>query len=104
MAGATITLPLDTLLRISAILGIHKALRILFADGERALQWLRNENAAPLFGGQRPIDLMLSGTQVGLIEVRRFLDAWRGGVFAAPLDHPIEDRPWSESEIEIVDG
>ncbi len=30
------TLPLDTLLRISAVLGIHKALAILFSrDGER---------------------------------------------------------------------
>ena len=103
-AGTRITLPLDTLLRISAVLGIHKALRILFADSTRALQWLRSENAAPLFGGQRPIDLLLSGTQVGPLELRRFLDAWRGGVFATPIEHPIEDEAWDDDAIEIVDG
>ena len=103
-SGQRLTLPLDSLLRISAVLGIHKALRILFPDDERARQWLQSPNAAPLFGGQRPLDLMLSGTQLGLLEVRRFLDAWRGGLFAAPLEHPVAEQAWADSDIEIVDG
>lgn len=103
-AGQRVSLPLDSLLRISAILGIHKDLRILFGSPDRGLRWLRNENSAPLFGGQRPLDLVLSGTQVGIVEVRRFLDAWRGGLSAAPLDHEIEDATWSDRDIRIQDA
>ena len=103
-AGERISLPLDTLLRIASILGIHKGLRILFGDRQRGVQWLRTENAAPLFGGQRPIDVVLSGTQMGILDVRRHLDSWRGGIFSAPTDHPIEDEPWEDEQIEIIDA
>jgi hypothetical protein len=103
-AGHRISLPLDTLLRISAILGVHKDLRILFGDAQRGVQWLRAANAAPLFGGQCPLDLILSGAQAGIVDVRRFLDSWRGGRFAAPVDHPVEDSPWSDADIEIIDA
>lgn len=103
-AGLGISLPLDTLLRISAILGIHKDLRILFGDPQRGVQWLRAENAAPLYGGQQPIDLILSGTQMGMLDVRRFLDSWRGGISAAPIDHEIEDQAWSDEDIVILDA
>lgn len=103
-AGHGISLPLDTLLRISAILGVHKDLRILFGDPQRGVQWLRTANAAPLFGGQCPMDLILSGAQSGIVDVRRFLDSWRGGLFAPPVDHPIEDAPWSDADIEIIDA
>lgn len=103
-AGRNISLPLDTLLRISAILGIHKDIRILFEDTQRGVQWLRAENAGLLFGGQRPIDLILSGTQMGILELRRFLDSWRGGISAAPIDHEIEDQAWSDEDIVIIDA
>lgn len=84
-SGAEINLPLDTLLRISAVLGIHKALRIVFVDDAVAIGWLKSPNAGLVFGGQAPIDLVTSGTQDGLMLVRRHLDAWRGGQFAAPI-------------------
>lgn len=103
-ADRNISLPLDTLLRISAILGIHKDLRILFGDTRRGVQWLRAENADLLFGGQRPIDLILSGTQMGILELRRFLDSWRGGISAAPIDHEIEEQAWSDEDIVIIDA
>ncbi|MBZ9936087.1 MbcA/ParS/Xre antitoxin family protein [Mesorhizobium sp. BR1-1-16] len=82
---APLILPLDTLLRISAVLGIHKALRILFAADADALFWLRAPNSGPLFGGQPPLALAANGTQDGLMLLRRHLDAWRGGLFSAPL-------------------
>jgi len=103
-AGQNVSLPLDTLIRISAILGIHKDLQILFGDPQRGVQWLRAENAAPLFGGQRPMDLILSGAQIGMLEVRRFLDSWRGGISTAPIDHEIEDQAWSDEDIAIIDA
>ncbi|NMJ41065.1 DUF2384 domain-containing protein [Roseomonas sp. JC162] len=82
--GEDITLPTDTLLRISAVLGIHKALRILFASDADGLRWLREPHAALPFGGQPPIALALGGTQDGLMLLRRFLDAARGGLYMAP--------------------
>ncbi|MDP6815491.1 MAG: MbcA/ParS/Xre antitoxin family protein [Alphaproteobacteria bacterium] len=102
--GRGLSLPLDTLLRLSAMLGIHKDLRILFGDPQRGVQWLRSANQASLFGGQRPIDLIVSGSQMGIIDVRRFLDGWRGGISAGPVDDEIEDQAWNDGDILIVDG
>jgi hypothetical protein len=82
--GGTVTLPVDTLLRISAVLGIHKALRILFATDEDVIGWLRGPHHALPFAGQKPMDLVTCGTQDGLMAVRRFLDAARGGRYMAP--------------------
>jgi hypothetical protein len=79
-----VTLPVDTLTRISAVLGIHKALRILFATEAEGAAWLRRPNAALPFGGQPPITLITAGSQDGLMQVRRFLDAARGGLHMAP--------------------
>lgn len=78
--GGGPTLPLDALLRISTILGIYKALAILFPRPDEAMTWLKGPHQHPLFGGQSPLDLMPSGTQDGLLSVRRYLDAWRGGL------------------------
>ncbi|MBN8728330.1 MAG: DUF2384 domain-containing protein [Xanthomonadales bacterium] len=68
----------DTLERISYLLGIYKALHILFPDPAQADGWLRRANAAPLFGGASALDRMLAG-QVGDLQlVRQYLDAQRG--------------------------
>lgn len=82
--GADLTLGVDVLLRISAILGIHKALTILFHDPDQAMIWLRGPHKAVPFSGQAPIALATSGTQDGLLSLRRYLDAWRGGSAAHP--------------------
>ena len=67
----------DTLDRISYLLGIYKALHILF-PAHSAQEWLRNPNQATLFGGQSPLDYMLGGSLIALADVRRYLDAARG--------------------------
>lgn len=67
----------DTLDRLSYVLGIYKALHILFSD-DTAAQWLRNPNADPLFNGNAPLQYMLSGQLVALADVRRYLDWARG--------------------------
>lgn len=67
----------DTLDRLSYLLGIYKALHILFSD-QTALQWLKNPNDDPLFNGKSPLDYMLSGQLVTLADVRRYLDWARG--------------------------
>ncbi len=68
----------DTLERISYLLGIFKALAILFPQPDRADAWLRTPNAAPTFGGRSALERMLSGHVADLYVVRQYLDAQRG--------------------------
>src|SRR3546814_2209594 len=88
----TCALPIsvDVLLRISAVLGVHKALRILFGGArDEEVAWLRDPHDALSFGGQPPMALLTNGTQDGIMLVRRYLDAFRGVVAppgAADLD------------------
>lgn len=88
--GEPLVLPLDTLLRVSALLGIHKALSILFRDPDQAVVWLKGSHAGLPFSGQAPFDLVVSGTQDGLMTVRRYLDAWRGGGSQGPVPADME--------------
>ena len=66
----------DTKARLSNLMGIHKALRIIFADPPRAYGWIKRPNAA--FSGRRALDVMLGGELTDLMRVRRYLDAERG--------------------------
>lgn len=70
------TLPADTRERLSHILGIWKSLRILFTHDERGEAWVRAKNR--YFDGASALDVMLEGMS-GIIRVRRYLDAQRGG-------------------------
>ena len=68
----------DTLERVSYILGIFKALAILLPRRAAADSWLRRSNAAPVFNGHAPLELMLGGKVASLYLVRRYLDGERG--------------------------
>lgn len=68
----------DTLERVSYVLGIFKALRILLPRREARLAWLRNANADPEFGGAAPLEVMAAGKVANLYRVRRYLDGQRG--------------------------
>ena len=72
-------LPKDALERISYILGIYKALRILLPDMQAADAWIRRPNTAPPFGGRSALGRMMSGQVADLFVVRQYLDAQRGG-------------------------
>jgi hypothetical protein len=76
-AGKARTVPHDTLRRISYLLGIYKALQILYQDPQLADSWIRRPNAA--FGGQSALERMLAGDVADLAAVRAHLDAARGG-------------------------
>jgi hypothetical protein len=73
--------PLDrhVLERLSYLFGIYAALQILLPVRERADEWLRKPNAAPLFGGRPALERMLGGQVADLFVVRQYLDAQRGG-------------------------
>lgn len=63
--------------RLSNIMGIHKALRLIFREPQRAYAWMHAPNDA--FGGRSALDVMLGGELTDLMRVRRYLDAERGG-------------------------
>lgn len=94
-----ITLDVDRLMRISIVLGIRQALSILYPTERDAIAWLRTPNGAPLFGGRTPITLITSGTQDGLMSVRRFLDAACGGLYMAPNEVDQAFRPYQDADI-----
>lgn len=83
-AEASLALPLDTLTRISGILGIHKALGILFPIEAEAMTWLRGPHRGEVFGEQAPLEVMIEGGLDGIFTVRRYLDGWRGGLRGGP--------------------
>lgn len=94
-----ITLDVDRLTRISIVLGIHKGLGILHATEREGVAWLRTPHTAPLFGGRTPMALITSGTQDGLMSVRRFLDAARGGLYMPPNEIDRAFRPYTDADI-----
>jgi uncharacterized protein (DUF2384 family) len=69
----------DQLTRISALVGIYKGLHLLFAD-DMADRWPKLANTGPLFRGRTPIESMLKGGIPHMLEVRRYVDAVRGGL------------------------
>lgn len=75
----TRTVDADTLLRISYLVGIFKALHILH-DEALADEWVRLPNSNRIFGGQAPLVFMRQGGLPAMQTVRRLLDARRGGL------------------------
>lgn len=77
-SGKCGTLSYDTLTRISLIMGIYKALHILYPDETLADSWVRLPNRNALFGGRPAIELMTNGGLDGLFQVRRLVDGRLG--------------------------
>ena len=69
----------DQLTRASATIGIHKGLRLLFAD-DMALRWPKLVNSGPIFQRRSPVDAMIDGGIPLMLETRRYVDAIRGGL------------------------
>ncbi len=66
----------DTIERLSYVLGIYKALQLLFPNPQQADAWMRKPNQN--FGGRSALQHALGGKVVDLALVRRTLDAARG--------------------------
>ena len=78
-SGDVATLSYDALARLSLILGVYKALQILYPEPLFADRWVKMPNTNPLFAGQPPLTLMIDAGLDGLARVRRLLDGRRGG-------------------------
>jgi hypothetical protein len=73
------TLDTDTLTRISYLVGIFKALNMLYSN-ELADAWAQRANANRIFSSGTPLAYMMKGGQSAMQVVRRLLDARRGGM------------------------
>jgi hypothetical protein len=73
------TLTQDQLTRVSALVGVFKGLNLLFADN-MADRWPKMPNSGPLFLNRTPVNTMIEGGIPIMIEVRRYVDALRGGL------------------------
>ena len=69
----------DKLLRISYLVGIFKALNILYSE-KLADAWIQLANSNRLFAGRTPLAHMIGGGLPAMQTVRRLLDARRGGM------------------------
>lgn len=69
--------PRDLKARLSNLMGIHKALRIIFTEVERGYGWVKRPNEA--FRSASALDVMLAGELTDIMRIRRYLDSVRGG-------------------------
>jgi uncharacterized protein (DUF2384 family) len=96
-----LTLNVDTLMRISAMLGIYQGLRFLYTDESEAIKWLRTPHKAIIFGGRPPLDLVMCGTQDGLLTVRRFLDSACEGRYMPPSKLDADFPGYDDADIVV---
>ncbi len=74
--GEISRLTVDQKTRLSVLMGVHKALRILYTENARSYAWVKKPNRA--FDGKAPIEIMMQGQIMDLFDVRFYLDAARG--------------------------
>jgi hypothetical protein len=68
----------DKLRRISYLVGIFKALNIIYSE-DLADQWMQLPNKNRIFRGMAPNDYLIHGGLPAFATVRKLLDARRGG-------------------------
>jgi hypothetical protein len=76
--GQKKTLDQDKLTRISLLVGVFRALNILYSR-KLADAWVNLPNTNPMFEGEAPVTYMIKGGVPALVRIRQLLDARRGG-------------------------
>ena len=77
-AGKSHSVSDDELDRLAYITGIYSALNILYSP-ENTLLWLKNPSeSASIWRGQSPLEYLLTGKMMALIDVYRYLNGLRG--------------------------
>lgn len=69
----------DQLTRVSYLLNIHQALKIIFSNSENVNSFMSLENHNAYFEGAKPLDIISSGNFADLHEVAMRIDALRSG-------------------------
>ena len=76
---AAISLDRDQLSRVSFVLNMHAALRMVFDNPENLYGFMRMPNNNAFFFGRSPLEVMSTGDIVAVYETFRRIDALRGG-------------------------
>ncbi|GAC34952.1 MbcA/ParS/Xre antitoxin family protein [Paraglaciecola polaris] len=74
--GDATKLTQDQLTRVSIVLGVYKALRLLFPTAEQAHAWINKANTH--FNGKPAREQFCTGNMISMLDLRRYLDAVRG--------------------------
>ncbi len=98
-ADQPLILEADVLLRISAVLGIYRSLRLLEGTDDEGLKWLRSVNREIPFSGKAPLELMLAGFEPGLMDVRGYLLAKEHGGGSAPNEVDRNFKPYTDADL-----
>lgn len=69
----------DQLERLSYVLNIHAALRIVFDNPDNVYGFMSMPNHNPFFNGATPLEVITSGHFGALYETHNRIDALRGG-------------------------
>jgi hypothetical protein len=94
---ADLTLSIDVLLLISAVLNIYRALGGLSVSRDQAAAWLRQ----PPRDLRPPLEILASGTLDGTSAALRFLQATCQGLYMAPNKVDFGFEPYVDDEIII---
>ena len=74
----SVSLDSDQLQRISLVLNIHGALRLIFDNPENVYGFAAMPNENEFFNGHAPLEIMARGDMISLYETFRRIDALRG--------------------------
>ncbi|MGX1201156.1 MbcA/ParS/Xre antitoxin family protein [Marinobacter sp. MBR-105] len=69
----------DQLARLSYLLHIHQALRIVFSNPDNVYGFMTKANHNPFFNGRSPLEVISSGQFSDLYETYKRIDVLRGG-------------------------
>ena len=77
----TVALDADQMQRISFVLNIHAALRLVFDNPQNLYGFPALANHNEFFNGRSPLEIMAQGDMISLYETYRRIDVLRGGLW-----------------------
>ncbi|MCY1408979.1 hypothetical protein D9M71_243130 [compost metagenome] len=75
----SVNLDYDQMQRVSFVLNMHAALRLVFDNPENVYGFAGMANHNEFFNGRTPLQIMAQGDMISLYETFRRIDALRGG-------------------------
>lgn len=78
---AAVSLSRDQTQRISYLLNIHAALRLVFENPNNVYGFMAMANDNPYFNGRSPLEIIATGDFGALYEVSKRIDVLRGGLW-----------------------
>lgn len=77
----SLTLDDDQVERVSIVLNIHSALRVIFENPVNLYGFMSMANGNEFFNGRKPLEIIAQGNMLALYETYRRIDSLRGGMW-----------------------